>query len=122
MLIDSIQPVLTKVKQPTEEEDEFDMDQIRYFVEEQFMNEIQNLRDNRADLKTKVEDFIDENDQNDNGQVNSSQIQIENVEIKIEDEDHKIEEGKLNELAKFYSGFANKLQAFDPLDRPVYDL
>jgi hypothetical protein len=38
------------------------------------------------------------------------------------DEDQKIELGKFDELEKFYLQFADKILAFDPLDREIKNL
>jgi hypothetical protein len=76
----------------------------------------------RADLQIAKEDLMDEEEEDEIARdSNTSKSTQSNTykSYKDNDEDAKAVQEQYEELGLFYQDFANKLLAFDPLDRPV---
>ena len=100
--MDAIQPVITRVKVDNMD---FDLEQVKVNLEQQFEQVHRNQMTSQE--RVNAEQFADEDEDLD-------QIAMNN--------DDKVAEDKLNqELVEFYKKFAEKIIAFDPMNRPIPD-
>ena len=103
-MINAIQPVITRV--PVNE-DEFDIDDLRDILLNQFEEEIKTL--SSAQMKIKAEDILDDDELQNSKEAND------------QNDDEQEMNQHLKDLREFYTKLAAKTIAYDPLDRQIPD-